>query len=435
MPLRVLPALLLAVLAGGLSPLTHAQSLDSTCAEGGTTLSAVEFEGLDRTDAEFLRSFLKSQAGQSYDSTHTQSDVTTLSGMEPFRTARATARPVAPDSCVVEFSIREYEARLPYVNFGGVTENFWFQVGGIDTNWLGRGYHFGVYYRYDRGHSFGLFQSMPYLFGRHWGLSYALDRLATTEPAFFGAQTVSYDVTRRSGTALLRYDLLHSLGTGRTTALEFGGGLLWERYERVASGPGPLDRRFQKYLLKARLTHRRLDYDYHEWRGVANRTKVQVIKTGGGAFNYWTVLNVFRGYLRPLPNVNWAVRLRTGLATNRRSPFVPFVLDNYINVRGIGNTVARGTAELTLNAEHRHTLATWAWGAIQGVGFADVSAWRPGGASLAALVEDENTRALGGLGIRVHLRRVYPLTLRVDYGINPLSPQQRGLVLGVGQYF
>jgi hypothetical protein len=276
---------------------------------------------------------------------------------------------------------------------------------------------------------------MPYLFGRHWGLAYAVDRLATTEPAFFGARTVPYDVTRVSTTVLLRYDLLHTLGTGRTSAVEFGGGGLWEHYERQAPGPGPLDQRFRKYLLKARFVHRRLGYDYHEQTGVANTTKLQTIKTGDDPFDYWTFLNVFRGYVRPFPNVNWAVRLRTGLATNRQSPFVPFVLDNYVNVRGAGNTVARGTAELTLNVEHRHTVAHWSWGAVQGVGFVDLSAWRPGGASLEALFRSENVVALGGLGLRLHLRRVYPLTLRVDYGVNPLRPEQRGPVLGIGQFF
>jgi hypothetical protein len=198
--------------------------------------------------------------------------------------------------------------------------------------------------------------------------------------------------------------------------------LLFEHYERQGTGPGPLDRRFRKYLLKARFIHQRLTYDYHEQAGVATTTKLQTIKTEDGPFNYWTVLHIFRGYARPFPNVNWAMRLRTGLATNRQSPFMPFVLDNYVNVRGAGNTVARGTAELTVNLEHRHPLAGWDWGAVQGVGFIDVSAWRPGGKPFEALFRSDNAVALGGLGLRLHLRRIYPLTLRVDYGINPLRP-------------
>lgn len=65
--------------------------------------------------------------------------------MEPVRSASVSRSPSGRHSCVVTFSVTKHEGRLPYVNFGGVTVNFWFQIGGIDTHWLGRGYHTGVY--------------------------------------------------------------------------------------------------------------------------------------------------------------------------------------------------------------------------------------------------------------------------------------------------
>lgn len=187
--------------------------------------------------------------------------------------------------------------------------------------------------RYDDRHSFGLHQSLLYLFDHHWALAYSVDRYATTEPAFFVTVPVPYDVSRTSSIGLLRYELLHRIGRGRTTAIEFGGGVLWEHYERQRAGPGPLDRRFRKYLLKAHVIHRRLPYDSHERSGLANETKLQTIKTGTGPFDYWTILNIVCGYAQPFPKIKWAIRLGGGLATNRRSPLVPFVLNNSVNVR------------------------------------------------------------------------------------------------------
>jgi outer membrane protein assembly factor BamA len=338
---------------------------------------------------------------------------------------------------VLVFHVTEYAARLPYVTFGGLSNNAWFQVGGVDTNWLGRGYNLGAYYRYDDRHSFGLHQSMPYLLGGRWGLSYSLDRLATREPAFFNDATVLYDVTRLSGIGLVRYELLKTPGAGLTSFVEVGGGLLHEVYQKSApaSSPGPADETFWKYVLKAHFTQRNLDHHRHEREGFENVTKLQTVKTGDGRFNFWKVLNIFRGYMRPYAGANWAVRLRTGLSTNERSPFIPFVLDNYVNVRGVGNTVARGTAELTANLEHRQTLADSDHLILQGVAFGDISGWRPGGASLSDLFVADNIVSFGGLGLRLHLRYRYNITFRADYGVNLFDPAQRGPVIGIGQYF
>lgn len=401
------------------------------------TIDAVRFEGLERTRPDFLHQFLGVQPGQAYDSARVAADVQALRNMNALGDASAELRAPDPGQHVLVFTVTEYASRIPYLNVGGLPGNLWFQVGGIDTNWLGRGYDLGGYYRYDGGHSFGLYQSMPYLFGGRWGLSYTLDRLATTEPAFLGKQTIPYEVRRFSGIGLLRYELIEAPGAGLTSAIEVGGGVLREVYREAGHGesPGPARRAFWKYLLKARLTQRDVNHHRHERAGVANVTKLQTVKTGGGPFNFWKVLNIFRGYARPFPNVNWALRLRTGISTNERSPFVPFVLDNYVNVRGAGNTVARGTAELTLNAEHRQTLLETPNLVVQGVGFADVSAWRPGGEPLTDLFISENVVSFGGIGLRLNVRYRYNITFRADYGVNLYDPAQRGPVIGIGQYF
>ncbi len=429
-PIRLI--LLVALLAGGSAAMARGQTQPPS-----PTIDTVRFEGLNRTRPDFLRQFLDSQAGQPYDSTQVAADVQALRNVGSLGTPSAELRTPHPDRHVLVFHVTEYAARVPYVTLGGLPSNVWFQVGSVDTNWLGRNYELGVYYRYDDRHSFGLHQSMPYLLGGRWGLSYSVDRLATRESAFFSDGIVPYDVTRFSAIGLVRYELLRMPGTGLTSAVELGGGFLHEAYRKSdpTTSPGPAEDTFWKYVLKAHLTQRDLNYHRHERVGFENVTKLQTVKTGEGPFSFWKVLNIFRGYLRPYDGANWAARLRTGFSTNERSPFIPFVLDSYVNVRGVGNTVARGTAELTVNLEHRQTLAEGNHLILQGVVFSDVSGWRPGGASLADLFVTENIVSFGGLGLRLNLRYRYNITFRADYGINVFDPAQRGPVIGIGQYF
>jgi hypothetical protein len=124
-----------------------------------------------------------------------------------------------------------------------------------------------------------------------------------------------------------------------------------------------------------------------------------------------------------------------GVSTNKDSPFVPFVLDNYINVRGSGNRVSRGTAEITINSEYRHTLWEHDLGAMQGVVFMDMSAWRPAAGHFSDMFEDKNNVTFGGLGLRFYFRKFYNFIIRIDYGVSVTGNKGRGIVFGAGQYF
>ena len=119
------------------------------------------------------------------------------------------------------------------------------------------------------------------------------------------------------------------------------------------------------------------------------------------------------------------------------SPFAPFVLDSQVNIRGSGNRIDRGTAQLILNLEYRHTV----WMdrrerfAAQVVGFSDLGTWRNPGGELSDLVASENIRHFVGAGLRVLSLKAYNAALRVDYGVDVRNTKQRGVVLGFGQYF
>lgn len=222
--------------------------------------------------------------------------------------------------------------------------------------------------------------------------------------------------------------------------MQFGGGYLYERYEKNTgkSGPnppGPDLETFHKYLLKLQLHQDRLNYFYQYLTGYSNILTLEIVAAKNEGFDFWKILNEAKWFASLSEINNLAIRLRSGISSNKDSPFVPFVLDSYINVRGSGNRTSRGTSELTLNLEDRVTLAEPRWGVVQGVGFIDWSSWRPAGGDFSEMLEADNNVTFLGLGIRVHYTRFYNLVFRLDYGMNVVKLQEHGLVVGLGQYF
>ena len=93
----------------------------------------------------------------------------------------------------------------------------------------------------------------------------------------------------------------------------------------------------------------------------------------------------YKGYHLINKKGNLAYHARLGFANNVFSPFSPYVLDGFVNVRGIGNRVARGTAEVCINTEYRQELIEHKWFILQGVGFTDIASLRDAGAVSAVV--------------------------------------------------
>ena len=141
-------------------------------------------------------------------------------------------------------------------------------------------------------------------------------------------------------------------------------------------------------------------------------------------------------YKKIRENGNWASRLRVAAALgNEDSPFAPFTLDNQLNIRGVGNTVDRGTAALVLNTEYRHTFYERGWFVLQGNAFVDVGSWRNPGQNFSQLFDGSSTRLYPGIGFRLIHKRIFNAVFRLDYGFGIGSDATRGIVFGIGQYF
>jgi hypothetical protein len=123
------------------------------------------------------------------------------------------------------------------------------------------------------------------------------------------------------------------------------------------------------------------------------------------------------------------------MATNSDSPFAPFVLDSRVNIRGVGNRVDRGTAQLVLNLEYRQTLFHNEKYAAQLVAFADSGTWRNPGGTFKDLFDENQFRQFMGAGLRWINKKIFKSVIRVDYGIDIWNINQSGVVIGLGQYF
>ncbi|VAW15595.1 hypothetical protein MNBD_BACTEROID03-1896, partial [hydrothermal vent metagenome] len=132
---------------------------------------------------------------------------------------------------------------------------------------------------------------------------------------------------------------------------------------------------------------------------------------------------------------NWASRLRLGLASNINTPFAPFTVDNNVNIRGVGNTIDRGTAAIVLNTEYRHTLIDKDWFVLQSNIFVDGGTWRNPGGGFDDLTNSQNIRIYPGVGLRLIHKRIFNAVFRIDYGHGITKDASRGLVFGIGQYF
>lgn len=401
------------------------------------TISAIYFNGLKKTRVAYLYRFISCRAGMEYDSLMVQQDVQALLNLQIFERVEPRLKPEA-GKFELHFDCKEVITLIPFLDFGGVKGNPYFQAGLIDFNWLGQGNQLGGFYRYDGRSTVQLFLKKPYLKGTNWGFSVSALSLSTIEPLFFGStgqgfERVNYFYDNVNVELLGRYEFRFG------HFIQFGGAYLYEQFTpRDQTPPGleiPGTSALHKGIVKFTHSLKNINYYYHYLQGFSNETQLEGVFTPGVNEVFWKVLNVSKYFHRIGQKGNLAMRLRLGLSPDSNSPFVPFVQDSYINIRGSGNRVARGTAEVVVNAEYRHSLyENFNWGALQGVGFVDLGTWRlpkPGN----EFFNPEYMSLFYGLGVRIYFSRAYNFILRADYGRSLLGGEQEGFVLGVGQYF
>jgi len=427
------------------------------------TISEVTLSGLKKTKASYLYRFLETKKGAIFDKDVLARDVQVLKNLYSVANASAQLDTTAA-GINVDFEIQEALTLFPIVNFGGIKGNLWGQLGFTDVNFLGRGNQFTAYYlNNQKRHNAALYYRVPYWGRSKWGSSASFLRWATVEPTYFEEGTVVYNYNFTSAGLSAIYEIKNN------HTIEFGANYFVEDYEKLAeqeipNPPGPDRLTLPKMLLKTTHIKNKVDYHFFYLSGWDNTTYIENVQNLTDGTWFHVIKNDFRYYKRVNKLGNVAMRARFGISTNISTPFAPFVLDSQTNIRGVGNRRDRGTAVLTLNAEYRHTIFDITKGikktrrtdeqiakgwdeyeveyfdkegkiAVQLVGFTDIGGWRSPGGKLDELVDMEQSRFFVGGGLRIIYKNAYNAILRVDYGVDIFDKNERGIVIGTGQYF
>jgi len=398
------------------------------------TLRSIDYEGLKSTKISYLQNFLDTQVGQVVDLRTLENDIQRVQNLAVISKADYELDTII-NSVFLTIKVEEANTLFPIVNFGGLRNNFWFQLGINDTHWLGKGINLSGYYAQIDGRNNGnLFFKSPFLFGGKLGFSTSILRYASTEPLYFGNQVVYFDYTNTNFALSGIYQI------DRKNNIEIGGTYFIEDYQKDERHdseitPGPAELRQPKFL--GRIHHRFNNINYHYFYvfGFDNSSSFQSVINLEDQSRFHVFTNETRFFKRVGLNGNLAARFKIGISNNTNTPFAPFVIDSQLNIRGSGSRIYRGTGATILNLEYRHTIHEEKKFAVQLVGFSDLGNWRSPGGEINELSLFKNYRHFVGGGFRFINKKAFNSMLRIDFGLDIFDPNEHGFVFGVGQYF
>ncbi|WP_420576018.1 POTRA domain-containing protein [Ekhidna sp.] len=395
------------------------------------TIKTINFEGLQKTKPTYLNQFLSFEEGDELDSAKLEETKQLLVNLEMFADVSYEVEQSAK-GVTIAFHMEELFTLLPIFNFGGIKENFWFQIGASEVNLSGRGNKLTTYYQYYDRSSYATHLTFDRIKQSPWGVNINLIKWSTLEPLFFNGNAVEYEYDNYTlGVDAIRHFNFRD-------RIEFGGAYFTEDYKKFTEGPfegAPERVNKHKVLSKLRLIHNRVDYHFFYLNGWYNQLNLQTVQSFDNDPAFYIIFNDLKRFIRISEHGNFASRLRLGLSSNEESPFAPFVLDSYVNIRGVGNRVDRGTGAIILNAEYRYSFIDQRKLAVQGVLFSDSGSWRKPGGDFSDFTDSKNFVLFAGGGFRFIHKKIFNAIFRVDYGVNLQQPEVNGFVLGIGQYF
>ncbi|MEM1271270.1 MAG: POTRA domain-containing protein, partial [Bacteroidota bacterium] len=213
----------------------------------------IEFVGMHGSAPVYLERFLAVTEGVEFDSVSVAEDLQRLRDLDRF----ASVSVERTDDGGLRYTLDEYPSVIPKLGFGSAAGTFWAQAGGVDVNWLGRGFHLGGMVRYYERTSAEVYGRFPTLVGR-FGLTFSGGYHATREPVELAERVRTVMVDRSNVQAAVTYDLLRRPFSDWEVTLRAGGGRLDESYRSAALLGGELE--FDKWLLQAGFQARRVSY-------------------------------------------------------------------------------------------------------------------------------------------------------------------------------
>ena len=407
-------------------------------------VSEVVIEGLKKTKdkhcAKFLNCFGKTG---NFHKQMIKDDIQTLWNMGLFSQVLYTTEQDENGQVKLIFKVQEKFYYLPIIGLDLSQENVKLTLGAFGYNILGNGTLLSATYQWYDRHSVDVRFANPYLFNDKWGAEVQFARWATVEPTQVYQNSLykrdnDFEVTKWNAGALVYYSPKF-----RNT-IYLGGNYLKERYlERLTLAEiedeeiTGIDFNIPKFLLKAGWQLNKVNYFYQYvdgWYFFTEFANVLPDESVNQTY-FWKWENQVKYFKRICEKHNLALRGIVGLSTNEPMPFPAFVQDDYVNLRGVGDRVGRGTAEFSFNSEWRSTIFDWKNAAIMTNVYLDASTLRPIDGNWRDLFQKNLTHITTGVGLRLFVSKFYSGVFRIDYGFDILNPKQHGLVMGLGHYF
>lgn len=401
-------------------------------------ISEIKIEGNKRTKTNFLKRLAFVKEGSVLDTIRIASDVRRFKLLPSVANATSKLQKINNENYKLTYTIVENFAIIPGLNVSqDNNDDFAFRTSVFDFNFLGQNQIIGGFYSKNVFDSYGFYWEAPNLFTRKLGVGINYQNNVLQEPIFFeDERDVKYKYTSKAFELRLMYE--HNF----KNRFEIGLNIANEDYNYLS---GNLPQNIPEELGVDRI---RVVGEY-EYNNITN--EYQYVDGFRSIFTYSFTLdskgdnellrnffigrNDFEYFKRVGRKGNWANRLRLGYATNDTTPFAPFALDNQLNIRGVGNTIDRGTASVVLNTEYRHTVLEKGWFAMQANAFVDAGTWQEPGGNLGDLIEGKKATLFSGLGVRFIHKRIFNAVFRIDYGVSIGKKANNGIVFGIGQYF
>lgn len=399
------------------------------------TIETVVFKGVKKIKIDFLHKIIQTKATQKLDSTLLEKDLGKLIRLPAVSYCQYDVIPLKNGKFRIDFNIKENVTIIPYLNvWRNLEDKTSFSVGASEFNLLGRNLTVGAYYINNIHSSYGAYFNAPYLFDKNWGMETYFSNNQTIEPVYFAGQSSNYKYQLTSFTTALLYE------PNIKNRYSFQVKLLNESYKFIDGDPINFPSQFEiKKLLiaiKSQKDFRKFHYQYIS--GKSNSIQVNyLVPTNksniSGENNFWSLSYDYQNYKRIRNNGNWANNLSIGIAKEIDTPFLPFVIDNNKNIRGVGNFISRSNLLLVFNSEYRHTLIDKKWFALQSNVFLDMASWK--NTEHNALFKAN--AIYSGIGLRLIHKYVYNAVIRIDWGFGlvDINKKQNGIVFGVGQFF
>ncbi len=397
-------------------------------------IADIKVQGNKRTKTSFIKKIAKAKKGAILDSIVLEEDIKRLKRLPSIAHAYFQVFKSDENAYNVFYTIEENFTIIPSLNIYTTNDDeFAFRVAATEFNLFGQNVAVGGFFQRDIYNSYGASIRAPYAFSNKFGFAFNHQSLTTQEPVFLEEGTADYKYTNTS------YEVLGLYEINFRNRIELGVNYFNEDYEYkqgVTNENVPRDFDVNKLLFKLIYEYNNLNYHFQYVSGLRVNSNFQyVISTEEVLPDFLIGWADFSYFKRIGKKGNWASRLRLGLATNDDSPFAPFAVDNNLNIRGVGNTIDRGTGVIVLNTEYRHTLYEKNWFILQGNAFVDGGTWRNPGGDFGDFGNSQNFRVYPGVGLRFMHKRIFNAVFRIDYGYGVTKDATNGIVFGIGQYF